>query len=344
VIPYIRRCLQAIQRSECISKMSVSVLICCHNSKDRITRTLEAVARCEANFQVEVVLIDNYSTDRTAQTARDVWARLDTPFRFRVVSEPKLGLAYARRRGVLEADHEFLVFCDDDNWLSRDYLSIAAEILADPKVGATGGQAEPIFDGAVPPFAYSHGDYLALGIQAISSGDVTHSRGFLWGAGLAVRRSDLLSIYRCPVFPIMTDRAGALSFAMGNDNEICWALTVLGKKIVYDNRLKLYHFMPPERLKIEYLRKLMDSAGWHGRIDRFASGLNAIDNDGRMRVGFKSLFNWLRSFHQLEERRYHASIFCAACGRTSMMDELERKLYVASQWLRATRNSSIRIS
>jgi glycosyltransferase involved in cell wall biosynthesis len=293
---------------------------------------------------VEVILIDNNSSDGTAQTAREVWGRLQSPFDFRVVFEPELGLAYARRKGVMEARCECLVFCDDDNWLSQDYLSIAAEILSDLKVGATGGQAEPIFDGAVPPFVYSHGQWFALGIQAISSGDVTHSRGFLWGAGLAVRRSDLLSIYRCPVFPIVTDRAGAFSFAMGNDSEICWALTVLGKKIMYDDRLKLYHFMPPGRLKIEYLRKLINGAGWHGRIDRFAAGLNAIDNNGRMRVGFKSLFHWLRNFHRLEERRYHASIFCAACGRTSMMDELERKLYVASQWLRATRNSSIRIS
>src|SRR5262249_15510429 len=159
--------------------MSVSVLICSHNGKARISPTLEAIAKCEVRFPVEVILIDNNSTDGTAQTAFDVWGRLDTRFKFRVVVEPELGLAYARRRGVLEANHEFLVFCDDDNWLSRDYLSLAAEILSDPKVGATGGQAEPIFDGAVPPFAYSHGQWLALGIQAIASGDVTHSRGFL---------------------------------------------------------------------------------------------------------------------------------------------------------------------
>ena len=46
---------------------------------------------------------------------------------------------------------------------------------------------------------------------------------------LAARRSDLLKIYQCPGFPILTDRAGGSSSASGNDSEICWALTVLGK-------------------------------------------------------------------------------------------------------------------
>jgi glycosyltransferase involved in cell wall biosynthesis len=186
--------------------MSVSVLICSHNGKAWIAAKLEALAKCEATFPVEIILIDNNSDDGTAQAASVVWGRLGSPFNFRVVFEPRLGLAFARRRGVMEADNDFLVFCDDDNWLSRDYLSIAAQILSDPNVGAVGGQVEPVFEGPVPCFAYSHGYWLALGIQALSSGDVTHNRGYLWGAGLAVRRSDLLTIYRCPVFPILTGR------------------------------------------------------------------------------------------------------------------------------------------
>ena len=46
---------------------------------------------------------------------------------------------------------------------------------------------------------YSHGKGLALGIQALSTGDVTKSLTVLvWGAGLAARRSDLLTVYDCP--------------------------------------------------------------------------------------------------------------------------------------------------
>src|SRR5260370_9676494 len=72
---------------------------------------------------------------------------------------------------------------------------------------------------------------------------------------LALRRSDLLTIYQCPGLPMLTDRAGVLSAASGGDNELCWALTVLGKILIYDDRLKLRHFIPQERLQISYLRK-----------------------------------------------------------------------------------------
>ena len=59
----------------------------------------------------------------------------------RVVPEPKLGLAYARKRGVYRGHPEAHRICDDDNWLAADYLEVAADVLSDPEVGAVSGQA-----------------------------------------------------------------------------------------------------------------------------------------------------------------------------------------------------------
>jgi hypothetical protein len=68
---------------------------------------------------------------------------------------------------------------------------VAADVLSDPEVGAVSGQAEPVFEGPAHPFVYSHGKAVALGIQALSTGDVAKSHRYVWGAGLAARRSDL---------------------------------------------------------------------------------------------------------------------------------------------------------
>ena len=232
----------------------MSVIICCHNGKARLAPTLEALAKCVASFPVEILLVDNGSNDGTPEMASDAWTRTGVPMALRVVSEPKLGLAYARKRGVAEAAHELIVFCDDDNWLSPDYLEIAADVLSDPDVGAVSGLAEPVFEGPAHPCVYSHGRFLALGIQALSSGDVTTSLGYVWGAGLAARRSDLLTVYDCPGLPTLSGPSGELSVARGDDNELCWALRVLGKRLIYDERLKLRHFMPKERLELELCR------------------------------------------------------------------------------------------
>jgi glycosyltransferase involved in cell wall biosynthesis len=310
----------------------VSVVICCHNGERRIAQTLAALARSESKFPVEAILVDNNSTDGTSRTAREVWERLKPPFRLLIVHEPQLGLAYARRRGVMEAAYEYIVFCDDDNWLAPDYLSIAREILFDPKVGAAGGQAEPVFEGPVPAFAYSHGFGTTLGIQAISSRDI--GSGYLWGSGLAFRRSDMSTVYRCPVLPLATGRTGVLSAASGEDLEICWALRVMGKSLRYDERLKFRHFVPQQRLQLEYVLKQAHGSTWNPQMRRFAAALDIMHRDGRIKAALKSAVWWLLHFYWPAERRYQASRFFAACGWRGRMNGIELKIYDAYKWLR----------
>jgi glycosyltransferase involved in cell wall biosynthesis len=321
----------------------VSVLICCHNGAARIGPTIEALAQCKTNFPAEIVLVDNNSIDGMVACAQAAWERTgNTSIKFRIVSEPELGLAYARRKGVREAKYECIVFCDDDNWLSPNYLEVVVDILSNPAVGAAGGQAEPVTEGPIPVFLYSHGSWLALGVQSLCSGDVTRSRGYLWGAGLAARRSDLLMIYQCPVFPILTDRTGASSSASGNDREICWALTMLGKTLVYDERLKLRHFVTRERLQIEYFQRLATGVNWDGRISRLAEGMHTIEENGRVQVVVGSAVRWVRNWNRLEERRFHAWMVFAACGWKGMMSDLERKVFTAFQFLRPARLARLR--
>jgi glycosyltransferase involved in cell wall biosynthesis len=315
------------------SGVSVSVLICSYNGKSRITPTLEALAKSVVGFPVEVILVDNNSSDGTSLTAREVWERLGTSLQLRVVHEPQLGLAYARRRGVKEAACEYIVFCDDDNWLAPDYLSVAREILSDPKVGAAGGQAEPVFEGPVPAFAYSHGFGATLGIQAVSSGDI--DSGHLWGSGLACRRSDMSTVYRCPVLPLATDRTGVLSAASGEDLEICWALRVMGKSLRYDERLKFRHFVPQQRLQLEYILKQAHGSPWNPQMRRFAAALDIMHRDGRIKSALKSAVWCLMHFYWPAERHYQASRFFAACGWRGMMNGIELKIYDAYKWLRS---------
>jgi hypothetical protein len=231
------------------------------------------------------------------------------------------------------------VFCDDDNWLAPDYLSIADEIMSDPTVGATGGQIDPVFDGPAPTFAFSHGDCLALGIQGLCSEDVTQTRGFLWGAGLVVRRSSLLEIYRCRYFPIRVGRTGT-SLAQGDDSEICWALRILGKRLLYDERLKLRHYIPRERLQLTYLRKLTDGVAMDKDVGRLVAGLEELHRAGRGKAAIVNAMRWLRHLGWPEERRYRAHLFLAACGWQNRIGGIEGRICVAFESLRQSARSS----
>ena len=69
----------------------------------------------------------------------------------RVVSEPKLGLAFARARGIDEARGEIISFVDDDNWLCRTWVQTVCDVMrSHPEVAALGGIIEPAFETTRP--------------------------------------------------------------------------------------------------------------------------------------------------------------------------------------------------
>src|SRR5204862_1563308 len=96
---------------------------------------------------VEVIVIDNNSNDNTDLVAQRTWERLGSPLEFRVIREPRPGKTHAQRTGLTEAKNEIIVFCDDDNWLSPDYLTVAKEIFSDLRIGGGSGQAEQVSEG-----------------------------------------------------------------------------------------------------------------------------------------------------------------------------------------------------
>jgi glycosyltransferase involved in cell wall biosynthesis len=242
--------------------IGVSVVICCYNSAKRLPQTLSHLAVQEVTGDVcwEVVVVDNASTDNTARTARECWAE-NSPAPLRVVYEPRLGLSYARQRGFADAKYELVSFVDDDNWVCHEWVQIVAEVMSrHPDVGACGG-----FSGAVceiqPPwwFECNQGSY-AVGAQGNEARDVTWTRGYLWGAGLTVRKSAWQQLVSNGFRFLLVDRQGA-SLTTGGDLELCFALRLAGYRLWYEPRLRLRHFLPAHRLEWNYMRRLHRALG-----------------------------------------------------------------------------------
>ncbi len=101
--------------------MKVTIAVPAYNEEAWIGRTLARAAREAAScgFPAEVVVVDNASTDRTAEIAS----------RFpgvRVVYEPVKGLSAARQRGFLAARGELILNADADVLLPPGYLGRVA--------------------------------------------------------------------------------------------------------------------------------------------------------------------------------------------------------------------------
>lgn len=117
----------------------ISVIIPAWNEAQWLGTTLAAAREALANLECpgELIVVDNASTDATAELARSEGAR--------VVAEPVNQISRARNTGARAAAGRYLVFVDADTRVPAELLRRAHELLAGGR--ACGGGARVMLDG-----------------------------------------------------------------------------------------------------------------------------------------------------------------------------------------------------
>ena len=238
----------------------ISVIICCFNSEAKISNTLKHLAVQETKgVPWEVIIVDNASTDNTIEIAINEWKTLGNSTWFNIVNEPRQGLSYARKRGVLTSQFDYILFCDDDNWLRSDYITRSFNILKKhPDVGVLGGHGIPEFEAEPPLWFEQFRKSYATGPQGRKTGYL--EKFSVYGAGMVLRKKNLLNLYENGFDSLLSDRKGN-DLVSGGDNEICLIYRYFGYKFYYDESLFFIHFIPKERLTENYILKRNSAKG-----------------------------------------------------------------------------------
>lgn len=116
----------------------VGVVIANHNDSAFVEKAIESVAR-QTVRDLQVVVVDDASTDSSDEIVRRCLARLDDR-RFRYVKlAANLGQAGALRRGMAELDTPFVCFLDSDDLWYDDFIArhLAIHMNADFPVALT---------------------------------------------------------------------------------------------------------------------------------------------------------------------------------------------------------------
>jgi len=115
----------------------ISLVIPAFNEEKFIRKTIESVVRSGALYPgpIEIIVVDNNSTDATARIARKSGAR--------VVFESKNQIARARNAGAKAAQGKFLVFLDADTPIEGDILNKVARHLSTGAVIGGGAWVVP---------------------------------------------------------------------------------------------------------------------------------------------------------------------------------------------------------
>ena len=117
-----------------MSKPFVSVLIDTYNHERFIERAITSVLEQDISMSdVEVVVVDDGSTDRTPDLARKFEPRI------RLLRKPNGGQASAFNAGLAECHGEIVAFLDGDDWWEKEKLRTVLDAFgANPEVGAVG--------------------------------------------------------------------------------------------------------------------------------------------------------------------------------------------------------------
>lgn len=282
----------------------VSIIICFYNAALKLKETLESIKRINIDgFNVELILVNNNSKDNSEDVVKSVMDGFEG-FPWRIIKEIKPGLTYARLKGINDANYNQLLFCDDDNWLARDYLQIGLGILKkNNKIAVLGGRGEAVSTIEIPIWFSNVENYYAVGKQVQQSGRVFGNRNVVYGAGMFVRKDYFFAIYENGYKPFSKDRVGN-SLSSGGDSEMCLAFQIAGYDIWYSEQLKFKHYIEEKRLTFDYLEKLQKGINESAFVSRFFRDyLNGYSPNITKYFWFKeylnSLFDTLKMFLSL---------------------------------------------
>ena len=115
----------------------VSVIIPAYNEAAGIAATVRSMAASRYRGRLEIIVVDDGSTDDTAAIARG----LGIPDVY-VITQPNTGKPGALNRGIAEARSEILVLVDGDTVFEPGTIERLVAPLSDPEIGAVSGNTK----------------------------------------------------------------------------------------------------------------------------------------------------------------------------------------------------------
>lgn len=235
---------------------SVSIIVCTYNGSSRISNCISSLINQEFAPEFEIIIVDNGSTDRTDELAERQLSILFPKGNWKIIKETIPGLIYARVTGIKAARFEYILFCDDDNVLYPNFLSVAADIFkANEKIGVLGGVGIPNLDAPKPNWFATYQKSFACGPQSKDSGEIKDPLGYVYGASSFFLKKPLLFLIDSGYKFHLTGRIKGKAIS-GDDLELCWLIKLMGNEIYYSENLKFTHLISTSRITTEYLIKM----------------------------------------------------------------------------------------
>ena len=239
--------------------MNTTIVIATANRAAELHDTLASLAAIRRPGSVELVVVDNRSTDHTRQIVEH--AATWYPFPVRYLFEPEPGKYAALNTGIKSAHGRVIAATDDDARFESDWLEQAVDGLSTHACEFVGGRVLPLWGGLKPAWLSEH---CSLHMKVIALLDHGRSirefgRDISWPLGVNVA-------YRRDVFDrvgLFDNRLGRKTGTLRNQAQREWHLRArnCGVHGFYLPDMVVHHLVAAARLEKQYFRRWLY---WHG--------------------------------------------------------------------------------
>lgn len=244
----------------------LTVCICTYNGGKRIGKVLDSLQQqININFDWELIIVDNNSTDETKQIIKKYKNNSLKGVPLKYCIEKKQGLAYARRCGIREAQGDLIAFLDDDNIPSHDWVFQVFKFgMEHPQAGAYGGQIHGKFEEEPPQGFDSIARYYALitGNKTYCYNEKyknTRKKLFPPGAGIVVRKKAWQK--SVPDKQNIIGVSGESLDSKSEDVEFLSYIFYDAWELWFNHKMLIYHVIPKSRFSREYIMEFFKGIG-----------------------------------------------------------------------------------
>lgn len=233
--------------------MTATIAVCTWNRAPLLDRCLASIdTQVAPNGQLEVLVVDNGSTDDTPDLVRR-WQRGGDGRR--AVVEPRLGVAHARNTALEVSKQDLVLFVDDDALTPPSWANAHLEMHGtDPHVGAVGGPIGLTWPDGRPEWV---GNELTQWFSALDFGDdggIFPGQHGPYAMNMSVRRTAALA---AGGFDPRFGRRGR-TLLSSEEPGLTHRLQAAGWTVQYAPTAAVIHQVLPERLRRRWLLR----RGW----------------------------------------------------------------------------------
>jgi glycosyltransferase involved in cell wall biosynthesis len=260
----------------------LTIVVCTYNRSEWLAGCLSSLESQCNDRSVEVLVVDNNSTDATSNIAHSFSNRLPN---YCYIFEAEQGLSHARNRGYREAKGQIVAYIDDDARANPDWANAIIRFFQDyPNASGVGGQHKAFSSVPIPEWFPEEYGSRSLGEET----RVLQKGEWISGLNMAFKKSALIEIGGFDTSIGMTGE----KVSYGEETQLTLRMLGRGMEVYYCPKMQVEHAILPHKLKLRWLLHSNYANGYDGvsTFNYSGSAMNYLPKLSRSFVRTLTLF------------------------------------------------------